>query len=53
MPKRATKIIHATEETIILETTVGTDYRLSIPKAIRHQLKPTDKVQITVKKLER
>jgi hypothetical protein len=52
MPKKATKIVHADGETIILETTIGTDYRLSIPKAIQHQLKPTEKVQVTFRKIK-
>jgi hypothetical protein len=52
MPKKATKIVHADGETIILETTIGTDYRLSIPKAIQHQLKPMEKVQVTFKKIK-
>lgn len=51
MPKKATKIIHVDGEIIILETTIGMDYRLSIPKAIRHQLKPTEKVQVTFRKI--
>jgi len=52
MPRGEVKILKANGETIILEATIGVDYRFSIPRAIRSLLDPNDKVQITIKKVE-
>ena len=43
----------ANSEAIILETTIGVDYRFSIPKSIRSLIDPKDVVRITIKKLRR
>ena len=51
MPKRRIKIIRADKESIILEVSIGTDYRITIPKAIRHMVDPKENVQITIKKV--
>ena len=51
MPKRRIKIIKADKESIILEVSIGTDYRITIPKAIRHMVDPKENVQITIKKV--
>jgi len=52
MPRGVVKILKANHETIILETTIGVDYRFSIPKAIRSLIDPNSKVQVTIKKVE-
>lgn len=52
MPRGVVKILKADGETIILETTIGVDYRFSIPKAIRSLIDPNSKVQVTIKKVE-
>ena len=52
MPRGEVKILKANGETIILEATIGVDYRFSIPRAIRSLLDPKEKVQITIKKVE-
>ena len=52
MPRGEVKILKANGEVIILETTIGVDYRFSIPKAIRSLIDPQEKVRITVKKVE-
>ncbi len=48
MPKREVSILHANGKTIILEGTVGLDYRFSIPKQLRKILKPNSPVKITI-----
>jgi len=50
MPRGVVKILKANGETIILEATIGVDYRFSIPKAIRSLIDPNSKVQVTIKK---
>ena len=52
MPRRAVKILKANSEAIILEATIGVDYRFSIPKSIRSLIEPKDVVRITIKKVE-
>ena len=52
MPRGEVKILKANGEIIILEATIGVDYRFSIPRAIRSLLDPNDKVRITIKKVE-
>ena len=52
MPRGVVKILKANGETIILEATIGVDYRLSIPHAIRSLIDPYSKVQVTIKKVE-
>ncbi len=52
MPKREVSILHANNKTIILEGTVGLDYRLSIPKQLRKLLKPNSPVKITIEILD-
>ena len=37
---------------ITLETTIGVDYRFSIPKSIRNLIHPEETVQITIKRVE-
>ena len=51
MPRGIVKILKADDETIILEVTMGVDYRLSIPQAIRGLIDPKTKVQVTIKKV--
>ena len=53
MPRSTVKILKANSEAIILETTIGADYRFSIPKAIRSLIDPKETVEITIKKLRR
>jgi len=52
MPRGVVKILKANGETIILEATIGVDYRLSIPHAIRSLIDPYSRVQVTIKKVE-
>jgi hypothetical protein len=52
MPKREVSILQANEKTIILEGTVGLDYRFSIPTHLRKILKPNSQVKITIEILE-
>jgi len=52
MPRGEVKILKANGETIILETTIGVDYRFSIPRAIRSLVDPNSKVRVTIKKVE-
>ena len=52
MPKREVSILHANGKTIILEGTVGLDYRFSIPKQLRKILKPNSPVKITIEVLD-
>jgi hypothetical protein len=52
MPKREINILHANEKSIILEGTVGTDYRISIPKQLRKIIKPQSLVKITIEIVE-
>ena len=51
MPKREVSILHANGKTIIMEGTVGLDYRFSIPKQLRKILKPNAQVKITIEVL--
>lgn len=48
MPKRTVTIIKADNQTIILEVFVGTDYRITIPKAIRNLIQPYQKARVTI-----
>jgi len=50
MPRKTVDILKADRETLILKTTIGTDYRFSIPKAIRSFIDPNEKVRITIKR---
>lgn len=52
MPKREVSILQANEKTIIMEGTVGLDYRFSIPKQLRKILKPNAQVKITIEILD-
>jgi len=52
MPRGEVKILKADGETIILEATIGVDYRFSIPRAIRSLVDPKSKVRVTIKKVE-
>jgi hypothetical protein len=52
MPRGKVKILKANGEAVILETTIGVDYRFSIPQAIRSLVDPKETVQITIKKVE-
>jgi hypothetical protein len=52
MPKREISILHANAKTLILEGTVGKDYRFSIPKQLRKLLKPNSPVKITIEVLD-
>jgi len=52
MPRGEVKILKANGETIILETTIGVDYRFSIPRSIRSLVDPKETVRITIKKVE-
>jgi hypothetical protein len=52
MPRGEVKILKANGETIILEATIGVDYRFSIPRSIRSLVDPKEKVQITIRKVE-
>jgi len=48
MPKREINILHANGKSVILEGTVGIDYRISIPKQLRKIIKPQSFVRITI-----
>jgi hypothetical protein len=48
MPKREINILHANGKSVILEGTVGIDYRISIPKQLRKIIKPHSPVRITI-----
>ena len=52
MPRGKVKILKLNGETIILETTIGVDYRFSIPRSIRSLVDPRETVQITIRKVE-
>jgi len=52
MPRRRVKILKATSESIILETTIGVDYRISIPKSIRSLIAPEDVVWVRIEKVK-
>jgi hypothetical protein len=52
MPKREISILHADEKSVILEGTVGIDYRISIPKQLRKIIKPQSQVKITIEILD-
>lgn len=53
MPRREISILHANGKTFILEGTVGSDYRFSIPKQLRRIINPNSKVKITLEVLEK
>ena len=48
MPKREINILYANGKSVILEGTVGIDYRISIPKQLRKIIKPHSLVRITI-----
>jgi len=48
MPKREINILYANGKSVILEGTVGIDYRISIPKQFRKIIKPHSLVRITI-----
>jgi hypothetical protein len=52
MPKREINILHANDKSVILEGTVGMDYRISIPKQLRKIIKPQSAVKITIEILD-
>ncbi|MGD6852343.1 MAG: hypothetical protein ACQCN6_09825 [Candidatus Bathyarchaeia archaeon] len=52
MPKREVNILQANDKSVILEGTVGIDYRISIPKQLRKIIKPQSAVKITVEILD-
>ena len=52
MPRGKVKILRADGETIVLETTIGVDYRFSIPRSIRSLVDPKETVRVTIKKVE-
>ena len=52
MPKREISILHADDKSVILEGTVGIDYRISIPKQLRKIIKPQSQVKITIEILD-
>lgn len=49
MPRKGAKILKANGDGIVLETQVGKDYRIAIPKSIRHLIDVNATVQITIK----
>ena len=51
MPKHEVNILQANDKTIILEGTVGKDYRFSIPKQLRKIIMPNSEVKITIEVL--
>jgi len=52
MPKRHIAILHANGKTFVLEGTVGSDYRFTIPIQLRQNIKPDSKVKVTIEVLE-
>jgi len=52
MPKREINILHANDKSVILEGTVGIDYRISIPKQLRKIIKAQSPVKITIDVLD-
>lgn len=52
VPKREINILSANDKSVILEGTVGVDYRLSIPKQLRRIIKPKSLVRITIEILD-
>ena len=52
MPRGKVKILEAKSGNIILETTIGVDYRFSIPRSIRSLVDPRETVRIIIKKAE-
>jgi len=53
LPKGKFKIQKANHETIIIETTIGNDYRFTIPKAIQHLINPQERLRITIEKIKK
>lgn len=51
MPKKHIAILHANTTTIVLEGTVGKDYRFSIPIQLRQNISPETLVRITIEKI--
>ena len=51
MPRGKVKILRADGETIVLETTIGVDYRFSIPRSIRSLVDPKETVRVTIRKV--
>lgn len=52
MLRKSVKILKVNHEALILETSIGMDYRFSIPKTIRSLIDPNDKVRIPIKKVD-
>lgn len=46
---KRTKIIHANDNSIDIQTTIGSDYRFSIPTSIRHKVPTNKQVIISIK----
>ena len=50
MARTEVKIIRAEEGLIILVTEIGKDFRVQIPKNVRHNITASRKVRITIEK---
>ena len=52
MARTEAKIIRTQEGLIIFETEIGKDFRVQIPKNVRHNITTDGKVKITIEKTE-
>jgi bifunctional DNA-binding transcriptional regulator/antitoxin component of YhaV-PrlF toxin-antitoxin module len=48
LPMRKTKIIHANQKSIVFETVIGKDYRLTIPASLKDKIDVTKVARITI-----
>lgn len=49
---KRTKILESTDLKVTLETTIGTDYRFSIPTSVRHQIPANEPIIVSITKKE-
>lgn len=52
MARTEAKIIQAKEGLIIFDTNVGKEFRIQIPKNVRHNIVTNGKVRITIEKIQ-
>jgi hypothetical protein len=50
MARNEAKVIRAQEGLLIFETEIGKDFRVQVPKNVRHNIETDGKVRITIQK---
>jgi hypothetical protein len=50
MARNEAKVIRAQEGLLIFETEIGKDFRVQVPKNVRHNIETDGKVRITIEK---